>query len=181
MNDLLGNALPAKMKKRDAYIFITSPNRKTVFHIDRECNFLMQIRGDKVIHLFSKYDRDVLPEEEIERFWTVDNNAAVYKPEYQDRATSYNFTPGTGVHIPVNAPHWVQNGNNISVTLALTFQFMTTELANIYRTNFYLRKMGITPLPPGQSKVRDSVKARSFAAAAAVRRAVNSIRGKRDC
>jgi hypothetical protein len=159
IQQLAGGVFPKKIKCRRGLIFITSPNRVTTYHIDRECNYLLQIRGDKVISIYDRYDRDVLPEEEIERFWSVDNNAAVYKEQYRQRAHDYKLRPGTGVHIPVNAPHWVQNGPNISVTLAVTFQFHDSYLPNIYRTNYFLRKAGITPLPPGRSKVRDALKA----------------------
>jgi hypothetical protein len=150
-------------------LFITSPNRITTYHIDRECNYLLQIHGDKVISLFDRYDREALPEEEIERFWSVDNNAARYKEQYQERAHEFHLQPGTGVHIPVNAPHWLKNGNNISVTWAVTFQFPDTHLANLYRTNYYLRKVGFRPLPPGTSKVRDTVKAWMMESALGIR------------
>src|SRR5262249_41119876 len=53
---LLGDAFPRKIKKMDALVFITSPNRVTPYHIDRECNFLMQIRGEKTICLHDRYD-----------------------------------------------------------------------------------------------------------------------------
>ena len=113
---LVGARFPNKMRMRSAVILITSPNRVTSYHIDPDCNFLCQVRGEKVLHVFDRYDREVLPEEEIERFWAVDKNAAVYKEKYQDRARSYSLKPGVGVHMPVNAPHWVQNADNVSVT-----------------------------------------------------------------
>lgn len=158
LQELAGGAIPEKMLKRDVLVFISSPNRVTPYHIDRECNFLLQIRGEKVIHIFDRYDREILPEEELEKFWTVDNNAAVYKEHFQARAHSYDLKPGTGVHIPVNAPHWVQNLSGISVSLSVNFQFQEPVLANIYRANYFLRKFGLHPLPPGQSKLRDFVK-----------------------
>lgn len=155
---LVGPAFPRKMRVRSAVILITSPNRTTAYHIDPDCNFLCQIRGSKTLHVFDRYDREVLPEEEIERFWAVDKNAAVYKPPLQHRATTYDFKPGMGVHMPVNAPHWVQNDKNISVTLAMIFQYPESVLGNIYRCNYFLRKAGIKPRPPGSSKLADGLK-----------------------
>ena len=153
-------------------ILITSPKRVSSYHIDPDCNFLCQIRGEKVIHVFDRYNREVLPEEELERFWTVDKNAAIYKEKYQNRASSYPLKPGVGVHMPVNAPHWVQNADNISVTLAMIFQFPESVLGNIYRTNYYLRKLGLRPSPPGRSKVRDTLKSWTMGSMIAVRNAV---------
>jgi hypothetical protein len=171
----VGAAFPRKIKCARGLIFITSPNRITTYHMDRECNYLLQIHGDKVIHIFDRYDREVLPEEEIERFWAVDNNAAVFKEQYRDRGQPYHLEPGVGVHIPVNAPHWLQNGNNISVTLAITFQFWDAQLDNIYRTNYFLRKAGIRPLPPGRSRVRDALKAWTMSGARGLRNALRLV------
>jgi hypothetical protein len=173
---LIGADLRKQMKLREAIIFITSPNRITTYHIDRECNFLLQIRGEKVITIFDKYDRTVLPEEELERFWTLDNNAALYKEQYQNRADAFHLRPGTGVHIPVNAPHWVANSNNISVSLSVNFQYHDRALANIYRTNYFLRKVGLRPSPPGRSKFVDAVKGSTMGCALGLRNAWKQFR-----
>ncbi|QJW98086.1 cupin domain-containing protein [Frigoriglobus tundricola] len=177
VRNLSGAAFPHKFKKCDALVFITSPNRVTPYHIDRECNFLMQIRGTKTISIYDRYDREVLPEKEIESFWTVDNmNSAVFKEEYRGRAAQYELKPGTAVHIPVNAPHWVKNDNNISVTLALTFQFPDPALGNVYRWNYFLRKAGLTPTPPGRSRALDVMKGWSMEAAMGARRVWKRVR-----
>ncbi len=163
VSTLSGYDLFRDIKVRSAYIFITSPNRLTTYHIDRECNFLMQLHGTKEIHIFDQKDREVLLETELEKFWSVDNNCAVYKPQFQNRAQTVLLRPGTGVHIPVNAPHWLQNGNDISVSLSLNFQFKNEKLGNIYRTNYYLRKAGLNPTPPGVSAFKDHLKGKAMA------------------
>jgi hypothetical protein len=155
---LLGRNLQNQTRAQNAIVFLSSPRRITTYHIDRECNFILQISGEKTVYVFDQNDRDVLPEEELERFWTVDNNAAIYKPEYQSRAKVFHLRPGDGLHVPVNAPHWVQNGDDISVTLSLNFQFNDELLANQYRANFCLRKLGLKPQPPGKSKGLDRFK-----------------------
>jgi hypothetical protein len=169
---------PHEMRMRTAVILITSPNRVTSYHMDPDCNFLCQIRGEKVLYVFDRFDRENLPEEEIERFWAVDKNAAVYKKQFQDRARTYPLKPGSGVHIPVNAPHWVQNYNNVSVTLAMSFQFLETKLGNIYRCNYFLRKLGLKPAPPGRSGIRDALKARAMGAGIGLRNLVRRGLGK---
>ncbi len=162
MSDLLqvsGRELERKMRRRECIIFITSPNRITTYHIDSETNFLLQVQGQKQISIFSKYDRDVLPEEEIERFWAADTNAAVYKPQLQERADVITLRPGNGVHIPVNAPHWVQNGNNISVSVSINYHSWDSDYAHLYCANYFLRhKLGLNPTPPAQSPWLDSIK-----------------------
>src|SRR5581483_7608500 len=163
IDELLEHADPLlarDIENTEAILFITSPNRLTTYHIDRECNFLFQIAGEKTIHIFDREDREILPETEIERFWAVDNNAAVYKPHLQDRAEAYTLQPGSGIHIPINSPHWLQNGDDISISLNLNFRFSDRVAGNLYRANYVLRRMGITPTPPGQSHIGDAVKAR---------------------
>jgi hypothetical protein len=77
--------------------------------------------------------------------------------------------------MPVNAPHWVQNDNNVSVTMAMIFQFPESVLGNIYRCNYYLRKTGLKPLPPGRSKVRDAMKSWTMTGAIGVRNALKYV------
>ena len=158
LQELTGLNLDRVMKLQEVILFITSPKRITTYHIDRECSLLLQIQGDKQISIFDRNDRDVLAEEEIERFWSVDHNAPRYKPELQSHATVYRLTPGVGVHIPVNAPHWVQNGDSISVSLNVNFQYGDSFRANVYRSNYLLRKMGLKPSPPGISPMKDKIK-----------------------
>jgi hypothetical protein len=122
----------------------------------------LQIHGEKDIYIFDKYDRDVLPEAELERFWTVANDSANYREQYQSRAANHRLVPGKGVHIPVNAPHWVKNDNNISVSLSLNFQFKDEFPANVYRFNYHLRRFGFKPTPPGVSPLKDKVKSLSY-------------------
>jgi len=172
IRNLLGWDVKKEMMVQNAIIFITSPNRIATYHIDRECNWILQIHGEKDISVFDQNDRDVLPEEEIERFWTVDNNAATYKEQYQSRAKVYRLAPGRAVHIPVNAPHWVKNDNNISVTLSVNFQFQDSFRADIYRANYWLRRAGFSPTPPGKSQLRDNLKRAAYGRARSVRRAL---------
>jgi hypothetical protein len=172
IRNLLGRDLKKEMMLQNAIIFITSPNRIATYHIDRECNWILQIHGEKDISVFDKNDREVLPEEEIERFWTVDNNAPTYKEQYQSRARIYRLAPGRAVHVPVNAPHWVKNDNNISVTLSVNFQFPESFRADVYRANYWLRRLGFSPTPPGKSQLRDNLKRVAYGRARSVRRAL---------
>lgn len=162
VQELGGISLAKEAKTHQSILFITSPHRITNYHIDCECSLLLQIYGKKTIHIFDQTDREVLTELELERFWTVDTNAAIYKEALQHRAMSYLLEPGMAVHIPTNAPHWLQNGDDISVSVNQNFQYRNERLANIYRANYYLRKMGVNPLPPGHSVLKDRFKGESM-------------------
>jgi hypothetical protein len=153
------------IRGQEMIIFVTSPRRIATYHIDRECSFLLQVQGEKTIHIFDRNDRDLLPEEEIEAFWTVDNNAPRYRPQFQARAQSYLLTPGEAVHIPVNFPHWVENHDNVSVSVNINVQFDDSIRADVYRLNYFLRRWGLTPKPPAQSRRTDLAKAKLYATA----------------
>jgi len=162
---LLGVPFRRDIRNEEMIIFVTSPRRIATYHIDRECSFLLQIQGEKTIHIFDRNDRDLLPEEEIETFWTIDNNAPRYRPEFQERAQSFVLKPGEAVHIPVNFPHWVENHDNVSVSVNINVQFRDAVRADIYRANYFLRRMGLKPTPPARSEITDRMKASVYSAA----------------
>ncbi|HEV2274663.1 MAG TPA: hypothetical protein VGR96_10880 [Acidobacteriaceae bacterium] len=157
-----GRELKKKIKWFEAIIFITSPGRATSYHVDRECAWLLQLRGKKEIHLFRRDDTDVVPHEELEQFWSVDNSAGAYKPEYESRALVYPLRPGNGVHIPVNTPHWLKNGDNVSISMNLNFVFHDHLWGNIYKANHLLRKRGVNPRPPGSNRWIDATKSTAY-------------------
>lgn len=178
VQEMSGVSLAREAKSKQTIIFITSPHRITNYHIDCECSLLLQIYGKKMIHVFDQTDREVLTEEELERFWTVDNNAAIYKEHLQDRAKSFLLEPGMAVHIPTNAPHWLQNGDDISVSINQNFQYKNDKLANVYRANYIARKMGMTPLPPGHSHFRDLLKGHGMKLPVAVGKKAQALKKK---
>jgi hypothetical protein len=161
MSDILevsGRQLERRMRRKEVIVFITSPNRLTTYHIDSENNFLLQLSGKKEINLFRPEDREVTTEQEIERFYSIDTNSAIYKPQLQHRAEVLMLEPGMGVHIPVNAPHWLKNGDNISISVSINYHSYDSERGAIYRTNHYLRRIGLNPTPPFRSPVVDQLK-----------------------
>src|SRR5437870_5974111 len=77
------------MCRAEAFIFITSPGSVTPYHMDPEHNFLLQIRGSKLINLFDPRDRSILSDEELERFYDGAHRNMVFKDEYQAKAWQY--------------------------------------------------------------------------------------------
>jgi hypothetical protein len=161
---LTGRQVKNKIKWFESIIFITSPRRATPYHVDRECAWLLQIRGDKEIHFFPRSNKQAVPDEELERFWAVDNQAGVYKPELEPQAMVFNMKPGTGVHIPVNTGHWLKNGEDVSISMNLNFVFHDRIWGNIYKANHMLRQRGLNPTPPGHNALKDSVKGAAWSA-----------------
>ena len=62
------------------------------------------------------------------------------------------MTPGSGVHVPVNHPHWVTTANEVTISFALTLETAATHRRGaICAVNHLLRRRGLKPVPYGQS------------------------------
>ena len=157
----VGPALEQDMLHGRATLLISSPRRVTGYHIDAEANFLLQLRGDKRVTVFDGSDREVMPATELERFYSGDLNAARYKEELQrTKARTIEFRPGLGVHVPIEWPHWVKNGEAVSVSISINYDMRSNaRMARLYRANHRLRQLGLTPAAPGCSPLRDRGKA----------------------
>ncbi|GIX03979.1 MAG: hypothetical protein KatS3mg113_0985 [Planctomycetaceae bacterium] len=147
------------MRFPQAFIFITSPHSVTPYHIDPEHNFLLQIRGNKYIRLYDGSNRELLPEEDLERFYALRVRNLVLKDEYRERCWLYDLQPGQGLHFPVTYPHWVQNGADVSISFSITFRTPDLERRRqVYQVNHWLRKQGWRGTPYGQSWWKDQMK-----------------------
>ena len=143
---------------RNISVIISSPNQVTPYHMDADCNYLLQIAGAKTVYVFNGADRSVVTGGELERFYSGHINAAQYREASQAGAWRFDLTPGHGVHIPVTFPHWVQNNNNVSISISLNFRFVDRTVPDIFRLNHYLRRLGLHPKLPGESIISDGAK-----------------------
>lgn len=147
------------MCRREGFIFISSPGALTHYHIDPEYNFLCQVRGQKHVAMFPAEDRELVTEQDLETFYTSDHKCPRLKDEHRDRAEMFELNPGQGLHFPVEAPHWVQNGPELSVSFSFTFRTDESERREVlYRMNHRLRRLGLSPSPVGKSKAIDGSK-----------------------
>jgi hypothetical protein len=168
--ELSGEQMRCDVKVGEVLILISSPNRVTPYHMDGEVNFLLQVAGDKTFHVFDHTDRTLVTDSELEKFYAVSMVHAVYRPERQNDAVTYELRQGWGIHIPVTAPHWVQNKDNVSVALSVTYELRSIDrLIELYRVNRRLRNLGFNPSSPGDSPWRDQVKLAAYKSASAVR------------
>jgi hypothetical protein len=133
------------------YLFLSSPNSVTPFHVDRYSTLLLQLRGEKDVMTWDRHDRDAVTEEELESLF---GQPYVKNPSYKGGARSRgehatHLRQGEGVHIPFTAPHWVRNGPAVSVSVS--FICKTDESlrdANAYRFNYHARRL-LSRLPSG--------------------------------
>jgi hypothetical protein len=158
IHEISSRDLARKTRTRNISLIITSPRRVTPYHMDADCNYLLQLSGAKTVYVFNGADRSVVTAEELEAFYRSDVNAARFKQETQAGAWKFELTPGRGVHVPVTFPHWVQNGDSVSISASINFCFVDHTVPDLYRVNYYLRRAGLKPSPPGASAMSDGVK-----------------------
>ena len=143
----------------EAYIFISSAGSVTPFHFDDEHNFLLQIRGWKQVHTWTE-DRAGINQRDLERYYLGGHRNIPLRDEIAPRAETFLLEPGQGLHIPVHSPHWVKNGDEVSVSFSVTFRSAPlARQASIHWLNGKLRRFGLSPRPPGNAPVGDVVKA----------------------
>lgn len=130
------------------HIFIGSPNSVTDYHMDSETNFLVVMAGEKHFNLFDGDDESILPQQSIEDFYWGTANALRYRPELAERGVPMPLGPGDCLHVPVNFPHWVQNGPEPCIALSvLLYLPENVDRAHAFQANWLSRKAGLRPAP----------------------------------
>jgi len=153
--DEIAEVVPG-MRTRRAFVFISSPGSVTPYHIDHEYNFLPQIRGRKTMSIF---DRSVVTEQQLERFYRGEHRNLVFAEHHASKAHTFQLGPGDGVHVPVNAPHYVVNGPEASISFSITFRTREGDRrSTVYVANDRLRRLGLQPRAVGQVPLLDHAK-----------------------
>jgi hypothetical protein len=162
------------------YLFISSPNSVTPFHVDRYSTLLLQLRGQKDVMIWDREDRATVTTEELEFLFgrPYEKNPS-YKSSHAREPEPFHISPGEGVHIPFTSPHWVKNGPEVSVSVSFIWQTgESTREAAAHRFNYVARralaKIPGAPRPEltpvGRSALVDRTKSSLIRSAFAVRR-----------
>jgi len=144
-----------KMRKRVAFVFVSSPNSVTPVHFDIEHSLLMQVSGCKTVSV-GRFESDATRRHEFDRYW---NGSHGRIEDLQPEVASYTMTPGRAVYIPPGTPHWVHNGPDISLSVTLTYFTAATVRENrVENFNAKLRRRNLNPREPGRSAAVDTAK-----------------------
>lgn len=144
------------------YIFITARDSVTPYHMDREMNFLLQIRGAKTVKLWDPRDPEIMtPAQKDQLLAQHDEPRPTYKPSFERKAMTFELTPGLGVHHPFIAPHLVKTGKQLSISLAITFRTHRSDMwTDAHHFNHRLRgRLGVAPGAVGSLDAIDATKA----------------------
>jgi Cupin-like domain len=149
--------------------------------MDPEHNFLLQIRGRKQVSMFDGEDRELLSDQELERFYARGHRNLVFDERNQRKAHVFELAPGDGLYFPVTWPHWVKNGPEVSVSFSITFRTASSDRREIlYHVNERMRRLGIRLPAVGRSEFVDEAKYRAFRTLARAHRALGGRRETGD-
>ena len=149
------------------FMFISAPPSVTPFHIDRENNFWLQIRGRKTINVWDPTDREAVAARDVEEFITTTSLRGVrLSDEIRARSHEFDTGPGDGVYFPSTSPHttrcdthWARPGDGVSISIGIVFYTSVTQRhANVHAFNKVLRRIGMNPRWPGTSAWADRLK-----------------------
>ncbi|MEA2670659.1 MAG: hypothetical protein QOG45_879 [Chloroflexota bacterium] len=145
------------MRRREAFVFISSARARTPVHIDPEHNLLLQITGVKRVRV-GAFATEAEAQSVIERYYDGGHRNLDVCPA---EAAECVLEKGVGVYIPPMAPHWVENGDApLSVALSITFRTRESQRReHACELNARLRRLGLHPRPAGRSGVADAAKA----------------------
>lgn len=160
------------MLKREAFIFVSSPDAVTPFHFDPEHNILLQLRGDKVMTVFPAGDPEIAGPEEHERFHMGGHRNLPYDEAFGAKGRDHRLRPGEAIYVPVKAPHWVCNGPAPSVSFSVTWRSeWSYREASAHGMNSLLRRAGLHPAAPARFPHQNHVKSLAYRAVDKARRA----------
>jgi hypothetical protein len=148
------------MLRREAFIFLSSPEAVTPFHMDPEHNILMQVRGRKTFWVYPATDESIVSAVQHEAFHDGGHRNLDWRAEFNAKAIAFELAPGDAVYVPVKAPHRVRNGAEVSVSFSITWRSRASIAeADLRRANAMLRRFGARPRLPREAPVIDAAKA----------------------
>jgi hypothetical protein len=168
------------MTYRGGWIFVTSPRTVTPFHMDKEHNFILQIKGNKRLYVWEPDDTEVLSEAARDLFHsTHSRDLVVWREEARSRARVFDLEPGMGAYMPSTAPHLVENGDGTSITASFTYYTDSTRRnSRLHTLHQQLRGWGITPSPVNAHPLLDTLADTAWRSAAFMKRMASRARGK---
>lgn len=154
-----------KMLKREGFIFISSPGAVTPFHFDPEHNILMQLRGTKRMTVLPAGDPRFAAPIEHERFHAGGHRNLPWDNDFAASGDAFTLKPGDALYVPVKAPHWVQNGDAVSISLSVTWRSeWSYEEAYAHGFNAMTRRYGVEPAQTARYPRRNSLKSFAYRA-----------------
>ncbi len=135
--------------RHNTSLLVSSPGAKVHCHADVPMIALWHLRGRKRVYLWDPKDPKFLPGHKLESIILkeTEEDSLDYRPDWDEQAHAYDLEPGDLVAWPLNAPHRVDNLDDLN--MSLTTEYMTTETQRSYGVNYanglMRRVLGMSP------------------------------------
>lgn len=126
-------------------LLVSSPNTKVFYHLDPNQVCLLQIRGHKTLYVYPVDNWDIVNPYDLERIFLREMEEEVpYDAAWESLAQSVPMSPGKFALWPQNAPHRVDTGNDLNVSLSTVhYTLQAQRKEQLYCANrFYRRLLG---------------------------------------
>jgi hypothetical protein len=142
--------------QRTCAVLISSPGAQVYYHFDNSGQTLWQIQGTKTVRLYPCQE-PFLTQERVDMVTAFresfhDESTQPWRPEFDSDAIDFRgngdltLNPGEMMYWPLNMPHRIENGNQMSISF--TTEFYTKEIKRHVRAstaNGILRTFGWKP------------------------------------
>lgn len=146
---------PEVMRRRMGFVFASSPRSVTSAHFDIEQSVMFQLAGERTLG-FGRFSDAAHRQHEIDRYWSGSFGRLEAMPEHVSEVA---VGPGVGCYIPPYTPHWLTNGDSLSLSLTLTFFERSNEDESMAQAfNARLGRRGVPTRPYGERPTVDRLK-----------------------
>jgi len=129
----LGNDVPGLAPWGEKMgVLISGPSTRVDYHADLPGQSLWQIRGEKTVYLYPTTP-PYLSERQLEDIAYDGIEKIAYEASFDSGATVLPLKPGEMLHWPLNAPHRVENGPMMNVSV--TTEFVTPRIKRLNQMN----------------------------------------------
>ena len=161
------NVRDAGFEQIEGFLFVSSPNSTTPFHMDAEDNFFVQIHGEKFFRIYDNRDGSIADDAQVEHS-TVKHRNVKYNESFKPRGIEFHLFDGDGCYVPYQWPHWVRTAGSYSISMAITWKTKEVRRLNdLHRFNSMLRGFGLPQAAPGAQPVFDNIKLAAYRTMAA--------------
>jgi hypothetical protein len=147
------------MLHKEAFIFLSSPGSVTPFHMDPEHNILLQIEGEKIMTVFPAGDATLVPPRHSESFHGGGHRNLSWRDEFLAKGTAIMLQRGDALLVPVKAPHFVKNGDAVSISFSITWRSeRSVAEGELHSLNARLRDWSLPVFPVGSAPEKKFVR-----------------------